>query len=47
MIPLFLPPTRQVFMLEHVTTGIARERVHMAGGTREDMSTKIFGHVRV
>ena len=30
MIPFFLPPLRQVFMLEHVITGIVRERVYIA-----------------
>ena len=34
MIPLFLPPPSQVFTLEHMTTGIVSERVHMAGYPR-------------
>ena len=39
MIPLFLTPLGQVFTLERMTTGIVREKVHMAGGTQEDLST--------
>ena len=36
MIPLFLPLPLQVFMLEQVTTGIAREREFTWQGTQED-----------
>ena len=43
---LFLPPMWRVFMLEHLMIGIVRESVH-GWITKEDRSTKIFGHVRV
>ena len=46
MIPDFLPPPRQVLTLEHMTTGIVQESARERG-TRDDMSTKTFGHVWV
>ena len=49
ILPPFLSfyfPPLQVFMLEHVATGIVRESA-CGGGTQEDRSTKIFGRVRV